>query len=124
MRVLMLALLGLTLAATPVLAAKRSGPMEAGRPAKQTAAAPALKAPPARTFARGRGARVQTAAQAPANCGRRGARHCRHAAVARPRFGWSHGLTPAAGVQANECPDGTMATLARGHYDVVRCMPI
>jgi hypothetical protein len=37
---------------------------------------------------------------------------------------WTRGLPPAAGVQANECPHGTMATLARGHDDIVRCMPI
>jgi hypothetical protein len=44
--------------------------------------------------------------------------------VRRASFGWTQGLAPAVGVQANECPDGTMATLARGHEDVVRCMPI
>jgi hypothetical protein len=38
--------------------------------------------------------------------------------------GWAHGLPPAANVQANECPDGTMATLARGHDSIVRCMPL
>ena len=37
---------------------------------------------------------------------------------------WTQGLSPAAGIQANECPDGTMATLARGHEDITRCMPI
>lgn len=38
--------------------------------------------------------------------------------------GWQHGLPPAAGIQAGDCPSGTMATLARGHDDVVRCLPI
>jgi len=38
--------------------------------------------------------------------------------------GWSAGLPPAVGIQAGGCPSGTMATLARGHGDVVRCMPI
>ena len=33
------------------------------------------------------------------------------------------GLPPAAGTQANGCPAGTMATLARGHDDIIRCMP-
>jgi hypothetical protein len=37
---------------------------------------------------------------------------------------WTRGLAPAAGVQASECPHGTMATLARGHDDIVRCIPI
>ena len=41
-----------------------------------------------------------------------------------PRMSWTRGLPPAAGIQARECPDGTMATLARGHDDIVRCMPI
>jgi hypothetical protein len=38
--------------------------------------------------------------------------------------GWAAGLSPAAGIQADECPAGTMATLARGHEDIIRCMPI
>jgi len=55
-----------------------------------------------------------------AACGpRRGAAQCRPA-----KMSWTRGLPPAAGTQANECPDGTMATLARGHEDIVRCMPI
>ena len=54
----------------------------------------------------------------------RRARHCRGSGLVKTRFGWTQGLPPAAGVQANECPDGTLATLARGHEDVVRCMPI
>lgn len=37
---------------------------------------------------------------------------------------WAHGLPPALGVQAQECPAGTMATLAEGHDDIVRCMPM
>lgn len=37
---------------------------------------------------------------------------------------WTHGLPPAAGIQSDNCPSGTMATLARGHDDVVRCLPI
>ena len=44
--------------------------------------------------------------------------------LVKAHFGWTQGLPAAAGVQANECPDGTLATLARGHEDVVRCMPI
>ncbi|MCO6419514.1 hypothetical protein JYK14_25600, partial [Siccirubricoccus sp. KC 17139] len=36
---------------------------------------------------------------------------------------WMSGLPAPALVQAQECPDGTMATLARGHDDIVRCVP-
>lgn len=51
--------------------------------------------------------------------GRKGSAQCR-----APRMVWTQGLSPAAGIQANECPDGTMATLAHGHDDIIRCMPI
>jgi hypothetical protein len=37
--------------------------------------------------------------------------------------GWQAGL-PRADFAQTECPDGTFATLARGHQDVVRCMPL
>lgn len=36
--------------------------------------------------------------------------------------GWQAGL-PRADYAQRDCPDGTLATLARGHEDVVRCMP-
>lgn len=36
--------------------------------------------------------------------------------------GWQSGL-PRADYAQRECPEGTFATLARGHDDVVRCMP-
>jgi len=36
---------------------------------------------------------------------------------------WSGGLMPAAGNQTS-CPDGTMATQALGHQNVVRCLPL
>ncbi len=36
--------------------------------------------------------------------------------------GWQSGL-PVASYSQRECPEGTFATLARGHDDVVRCMP-
>jgi hypothetical protein len=36
---------------------------------------------------------------------------------------WTGGLAPAALSQAS-CPDGTMATNAIGHRDVVRCVPL
>jgi hypothetical protein len=54
---------------------------------------------------------------------RRGSRHCRPA-PALASGSWSRDLAPAANVQASECPDGTMPTLARGHASIVRCLPI
>jgi hypothetical protein len=63
----------------------------------------------------------------------------RHAALGQPRvcrdrhgkrtscgpaMSWTRGLEPAAGVQSQECPDGTMATPARGHENIIRCLPI
>jgi hypothetical protein len=42
--------------------------------------------------------------------------------VERP-MAWQAGL-PRADNSQRECPAGTFATLARGHDDVVRCMPI
>jgi len=36
---------------------------------------------------------------------------------------WQGGL-PAASNAQSDCPAGTMATLARGHTDVTRCMPL
>jgi hypothetical protein len=120
------ALLGLMLAAGPALASLRSGPAPAGHSTSQ-ARAPAAKARAGASLARTQ-PRVQQAAwrpgAAPAACGRK-AKHCRSASLVRAApFAWTQGLPPAAQVQANECPDGTMATLASGHDDVVRCMPI
>lgn len=37
--------------------------------------------------------------------------------------GWQAGL-PSVSYAQRECPEGTFATLARGHEDVVRCMPL
>ena len=149
MRLLLLAVLGLTFAAGPLLA----GPAHANR---QTAQAPAAKAVPMMRTAMAKtaagAARLQPAGfqhvvaqpagfqhgmaqpagfqhgmaqpAAPLACTRK-ARHCRGGGgLVRAHFGWTQGLPAAAGVQANECPDGTLATLARGHEDVVRCMPI
>jgi len=38
--------------------------------------------------------------------------------------GGAAGLPPALGVQAETCPAGTMATLAEGHENIVRCIPL
>jgi hypothetical protein len=37
---------------------------------------------------------------------------------------WQGGLEPATNAQAHACPAGTLATLAIGHSDIVRCMPL
>lgn len=37
---------------------------------------------------------------------------------------WQSGLMPATNVQAQACPVGTLATLARGHTNIVRCLPL
>ena len=73
--------------------------------------------------------RVASHASRPAHSGpacaraRGGALRCRSAVHAVSRS-WAQGLPPALHVQAQECPAGTMATLAEGHDDIVRCMPI
>ena len=143
MRPLMLALCcGLLLASGPALAGKR-GDSSAPAPRHQAAVAKAKPAraqdrhsrPVART-GKGTQAKLSHAAQvrgrlgasrddraafASSACARvRGVGRCRP----QPVMSWTHGLPPAAGVQAESCPAGTMATLARGHDDIVRCMPI
>ncbi|MBX9702266.1 MAG: hypothetical protein K2X74_22710, partial [Acetobacteraceae bacterium] len=65
-----------------------------------------------------------THAEAATTC-RSGARNCRLYRVSAPQpMRWSQGLSPALNVQTSNCPAGTMATLATGHSNVVRCMPI
>ncbi|MBX6375346.1 MAG: hypothetical protein IRZ13_14070 [Acetobacteraceae bacterium] len=74
-------------------------------------------------------ARYASAQQLCARGGRpvRGGR-CRGAGAAeagarRGTLHWQAGLPPADFSQ-RACPDGTLATLARGHDDVVRCVPL
>ena len=131
MRLLMPALLGFLLASGPALAtAPAHHPARSGALAKAFAAkAPVAKLRPgtAKAVTGQARPRLQQVAwrpgAAPAACAGK-ARHCRGTAVAKAPFGWTQGLPAAAGVQANECPDGTLATLARGNDVVVRCMPI
>lgn len=70
-----------------------------------------------------RGASAATVSrEAASNCTRRNGR-----TVCSPRrsgvAGWQAGL-PAVDYAQTDCPAGTFATLARGHDNVVRCMPI
>ncbi len=70
-----------------------------------------------------RGAQYAVVHGAPA-C-RNGARNCRLYRVSAPQpMRWSQGLSPALNMQTSNCPAGTMATLATGHSNIVRCMPI
>jgi hypothetical protein len=56
--------------------------------------------------------------QAAANC--RG----RNCAPRTRTVSWQGGLEPATNAQAHACPTGTLATLAHGHSNIVRCMPL
>ena len=69
---------------------------------------------------------TRPAAVAPvcARAGRGQALRCRGGDVQAVSWRWAQGLPPALGVQAQECPAGTMATLAEGHDDIVRCIPV
>jgi hypothetical protein len=48
----------------------------------------------------------------------------RNCAPSRRSVSWQGGLEPATNEQARGCPTGTLATLAHGHRDIVRCMPL
>ena len=117
--------LSLFLLAGPA-AARGDGPAGGGRRAEVKAVAMGGKAE--RTLLLRRVAAIRPAA-APSFgvCARsrRGASRCRGAAAQAVSWGgWAQGLPPALHVQAQECPAGTMATLAEGHEDIVRCIPI
>ncbi len=61
--------------------------------------------------------------QTMASCSRRNGRVVCAARDTDSVAGWQSGLPPVDYAQ-RDCPAGTFATLARGHEDVVRCMPI
>uniref|UniRef100_UPI0018DF8B5E hypothetical protein n=1 Tax=Neoroseomonas rubea TaxID=2748666 RepID=UPI0018DF8B5E len=48
----------------------------------------------------------------------------RNAGARTRTVSWQGGLAPATNAQAASCPTGTLATLATGHSDIVRCMPL
>jgi len=62
--------------------------------------------------------RAGTRQQAAATC--RG----RNCAPRTRTVSWQGGLEPATNAQAHACPSGTLATLALGHANIVRCMPL
>ncbi len=128
LRGLAFVLLGLSLFTGPA-AARGDGP-GGGRSAGVEAAL-AVGAKPERASLLRRVSAIRPAAPLPggAACAPRarsgGVARCRGAAAQAASWGgWARGLPPALGVQAQECPAGTMATLAEGHDDIVRCIPI
>ena len=54
---------------------------------------------------------------------RNGRRVCAPAITRTASMRWTGGLAPAAMSQSN-CPDGTIATMAIGHNDITRCVPL
>jgi len=54
---------------------------------------------------------------------RNGRRVCTPGVTRTASMRWTGGLAPAAMSQTN-CPDGTIATLAIGHSDITRCVPL
>lgn len=54
---------------------------------------------------------------------RNGRRVCAPAITRTASMRWTGGLAPAAMSQAG-CPDGTIATMAFGHNDITRCVPL
>ncbi|WPB84543.1 hypothetical protein [Sediminicoccus rosea] len=84
---------------------------------RQASAVPYARQPAATTT---RGLR-QTAV---ATCTtRNGRRTCAPAATRTASTRWTGGLAPAAFSQTG-CPDGTIATMAIGHSDITRCVPL
>jgi hypothetical protein len=99
----------------------RATPSQASRLPRVVGSAHAAMAVPMRgqlAVTRDRHAAVSNAQSCRTSSGRR-------ASCSRgPAMSWTRGLEPAAGIQATDCPDGTMATPARGHDNIIRCMPI
>jgi hypothetical protein len=102
-------------ASAPVAATRPAAPTIAPRVARQPSA-PYHRANLASAQQRGTTTRVTAACTV--SSGRRVCGGTRQVAMR-----WSGGLMPAAGNQTS-CPDGTMATLAHGHENVVRCVPL
>lgn len=154
MRIILLALIALACAMPPAEAARRdeqrtaasrtaqhAPPRAATRaapsrqatrtaPARQTPRATAQRAAVQRGDVRTQGSGVLVRGAAAATISREAVARCtlhngrRSCAPPRnPVAGWQAGL-PTVSYQQRECPAGTFATLARGHDDVIRCMPM
>jgi hypothetical protein len=86
-----------------------NGPVAAAVPYGRSAAMP-----------QGRGLRRT----AMASCSlRHGRRTCTTTASRGEVMRWTGGLAPAA-MSQSDCPDGTIATMAVGHNDITRCVPL
>lgn len=133
LRNLALALLGLSLLAGPA-AARGGGPSDgrrgdtkvSGGAKAEQQQSPLLRRVMTTTTVRPAGTSTGAGAAA---CGRAASRgkasRCRGGAQQVASVGgWARGLPPALGVQAQQCPPGTMAILAEGHDDIVRCIPV
>jgi hypothetical protein len=122
LRCVVLGLLGLSVLAGPV-EARGDGSTGGGGGRRAAVYKGGIKAE--RAFLLRRVAASSRSAPSGLNCGRvrGGALRCRGAAQA-VSLSWTHGLPPALNVQTQACPAGTMATLAEGHDDIVRCIPI
>jgi hypothetical protein len=114
-------------AAAPTRSAARTQPASRGRTASRATVRPQAQADAgqARTQRTGivvRGANAATVSRNAATCTRRNGR-----TVCGPSrsgiAGWQAGL-PQVSMAQRDCPAGTFATLARGHDDIVRCMPL
>jgi len=129
LRNLALACLGLSLLAGPA-AARGDGSTGSGRKVEAKAVRSAKFERSPLLLRRAMAVSVRPAGLlSNAACGRparAGAARCGGAGFRAVQWGggWTHGLPPALGVQAQECPSGTMATLAEGHDDIVRCIPV
>jgi hypothetical protein len=136
MRRILLALTALAFMMPAAEAARRdeSGRQAASRPAQQAQTAPAQRgkattqrttrrAAPSRQQARAASTRRATLRPGDVRTSRSGVAMRGTAAARSGIAGWQAGL-PRADYAQTECPDGTFATLARGHDDVVRCMPL
>ncbi|MDB5371096.1 MAG: hypothetical protein JWP20_2654, partial [Roseomonas sp.] len=89
-----------------------AGPARGAQP-RAAAARGGASRQTAKASSRGNARRETVVAQRPANVTDRGARLA----------SWQAGLPAVSGDQ-RDCPTGTMSTLARGHDDIVRCMPL
>jgi hypothetical protein len=133
MRLATLAVLGLVIASGPAFAGGKRGGHQAHTSARTVQPAGQATRAAHRPGAAHQQAQVQRSAPLRGQLGMvRDARAASASTAISPRRGargravpmrWSAGLPAPALVQANECPDGTMATLAHGHDDIVRCMP-
>jgi len=118
--------------ATPARAAPTRATAARTTPQRQTALRPGdvrsqrqgivVRGAAAAGIPRGAALTGHTASRDQATCTRRNGRT--QCATPRERpLAWQAGLPPMSNAQS-ECPGGTFATLASGHNNVVRCMPL